>query len=191
MPRYSAGVCLLLVLRTFLLHPVVATGFQSVLNPRYSDVRSLAVDEAPVTNASQQVNVTIVPTVNGQLILYEDDDPVNVTVVIRRSVGVGPLLVYLSLTSVSAVGDPSTAPSIISVGGLPLIVNESDAMAGDNVSDYVNVVEFKVVVQLSGLRLGRALLIITAQQQQPTDDELTAIGADPPSTFSVGICRFF
>jgi hypothetical protein len=180
----SLRVFLMLVLCSS-LHPssVNAIGFHATVNPRCSDIRSFEIGSAIGTNASQ-VNVTIEPTaVPNLLSLYDNDNPVNVTVIIRRPNEIGPLCVYLNLTSVSAKGDASSPPSTIGIRGLPLLVSEDDSASLNWLDD---VVEIRFVIQVSGTRLGRARLMVTALQEL-ADQEWTTVSAVRLPAFEVGV----
>lgn len=114
-----------------------------------------------VSNSSF-VNITLNQTSDTVILLHEED-PVNVSFIVTRHSGsIGPLCLYLNVTSIDATGDPSNAPTVIGVDGLPVIVYEEFTNSTDDT------VEFQFVVELFGSYLGRSVLMVAAQEQRLT-----------------------
>ena len=105
--------------------------------------------------------------------MIDDSTSVNLTVTVRRRAAeVGPLCLYLNLTTPNT-NDLSRPPPTINVNGLPLIVAEN--YADVNRSNQQDFVEFRFVVQLSGSRLGRSILMVTAQEQEKVLTDKTSM----------------
>jgi hypothetical protein len=120
----------------------------------------------PFNFNANQVNVSFEAANATRLVLLEDRTPFNLTVIVRRGASVGPLCIQLSLISVNFDGDPSKAPSEIGVTELPMWVAENfTATSARRLVSDDDMVEFSFVVQLSGNRLGRSVINVTAQQQ--------------------------
>jgi hypothetical protein len=165
----SRNSCLLLMLPLAAalasLTAASAAAIVAIRGPSSSEHR--CPDQLGLTHQSLNdslVNITFEPAVKNQIVLIADGQPENLTIIIqRRAHAVGTLCVYLKLNIANSEPPPS-----IGVQGLPLLVVEETVGENRSLDDVT--IDYGFRFELSGTRLGRARLLVTAWEQRPTND---------------------